>query len=131
MIKKLLFVLVLTLVLLSVPAVATAHSKDGSLTGEYIKNVERWRPLVTKHLKAHKVYSKKNVGLMLNVIRHESLGDPKAKNGDHRGLVQQTSGWGPVARRIDPDRAIHMMVHSYVKGGIAAWNKHWKATINR
>lgn len=131
MIKKLLTVLVLTLALLSVPAVATAHSKSGTLTGKYIKNVERWRPLVAKHLKSHGVYSKRNEGLMLNVIKHESHGDPKARNGDHRGLLQQTSGWGSVARRLDPDRAIHMMVHSYVKGGIGAWERHWRATLYR
>lgn len=123
----------------ALPQQASAHSKDGTLYGTYNKSVERWRSEVAKQLKAHNVWSKYNEALALNIIKHESGGNPKAKNGTCWGLMQFNSSWSqPHAHnrgswRLNGKLAIHKFVHSIKEDpdNYSAIKQHWAATYKK
>lgn len=142
--------IVLTVMLLAIviaPTVAQAHALNGTLSGRYPAKVEVHRPRVIYWLKRYKVYSPARVGRILNIIRHESGGNPKARNGSHRGLVQFTSSWKhnysrayfkkhgirdyQSDNRMSADWSIRRIVKVYKDGGVRKVKQHWKATYWR
>ena len=126
------------------PSKAVAHSLNGSITGRYNKNVERWRPVVREYLTTYHIYSREREGRILNIIKHESGGAPHARNGRHAGLVQFTPSWkhnytssffksrgfGHYHRdnRISGRWSIWRICKAWKQGGTRNIKKHWAAT---
>ena len=129
------------------PHVALAHSLNGSLTGRYNSSVERWRPVVKKYLTHYHVYSRERENRILNIIKHESGGNPHARNGRHAGLVQFTPCWKHNYSRSYFKRhglkdyhrdnrlsgywSIRRICKVYKVGGTSKVRQHWKATYYR
>ena len=130
--KRVLFVAVCLIVVSAVfPTGAYAHAKDGTLTGTYVAKVERWRPTVAKQLKRYGVYTKEREGRVLNIIRHESGGNPLATNGRCIGLLQFDLNWGPRSVLLNGERSITKLASAWKRGGTSNIKKHWKATYDK
>lgn len=130
-----------------IPTTAHAHALNGSITGRYNAKVERWRPVVKRYLKHYKVYTKEREGRILNIIKHESGGNPSARNGRHRGLVQFTPSWKHnysrkyfrqygiadyhADNRLSGAWSIRRLAKVYKQGGTAKIKQHWRATYGR
>lgn len=109
---------------------------------------KRWRTEVRAQLKAHKVWSKKRENTVVNIIAHESTGNPRAKAGGHLGLLQFNKGWKAnysqkywkkhkIKGKYYKDNrksgywSIHRIAHVYAAGGDRAVARHWKATYRK
>ncbi len=127
------------------PQIASAHALNGTLTGKYNYSVERWRPAVIYYLKKWDVYTKEREGRILNIIKHESGGDPhNSRNYPHVGLVQFKPDWDHnysraffekrnmghyhVDNRKSGRWSIWRIAKVYNKGGVAKIKQHWGAT---
>ena len=129
------------------PTTAHAHALNGTLTGRYTAKVEQNRPRVAYWLKRYKIYTKAREGRILNIILHESGGNPRAVGGRHVGLVQFTPSWKhnysrayfkkhgirdyQSDNRMSADWSIRRIVKVYKDGGVRKVKQHWKATYWR
>lgn len=85
--------------------------------------VDRWRPLVAEHFPADEVET------AMCIIRHESSGDPEAKNrrSSATGLFQILAGlWGDhynVSREqlTDPELNVYLARDIWDQSGWHAW----------
>ena len=111
----------------------------------YPPKVERWRPTVTRVLKAHGVGQQWRIEKTLHIIEGESGGGPRCVTGRHVGLVQFTPSWGfsrAMRRahiRYDHKRigtsdlrycgtcSIHRLAHVWAHSD-AKVRQHWAAT---
>jgi hypothetical protein len=69
------------------------------------------------------------VAAAVRVATRESGRRPKARNGQHLGMMQFNSGWKGGDKRLDGKWSVYRFVRVYRDGGKAAIRRHWKATI--
>lgn len=97
----------------------------------YPASVERWRPKVRQQLKRYDVWSKRAENTMLNIIHHESTGNPKCRYKGHVGLLQFNRSWvrGGHDWRTDAGQSIRRCAKVLKESGWSGWERHWAATI--
>ena len=135
-----LFAVVLAFAVMLFPTATFASSRNS-----YVR--KKWGAEIRSQLKRHKIYSKTRENQIINIIAHESGGNPKARNGSCVGLLQFNSGWkhnysnsyykkhkikgkNPSDDRLSAYWSIHRIVQVYKEGGDRYVARHWAATIN-
>ena len=136
-----LFTVILAFALMVFPASSFAASRESNVR-------KKWGAEIRSQLKRHKIWTQKRENDIINIIAHESGGNPKARNGACVGLLQFDNGWkhnysnsyfkkhkikggNPKDDRLSGYWSIHRIVQVYKDGGDKAVRRHWAATINR
>jgi hypothetical protein len=92
---------------------------NSSNYGSYSKSLDNWKT----HLK--QVVKPKELQSCLEIIRLESNGNPKAKNGSHYGLVQGRSEYLKTATAVQQiDWFVKYLDHRYNGSCIVALRHH-------
>lgn len=138
--KLVLFSVVLAFAVMLFPTASFAASRNA-----YVR--KKWGAEIRRQLTLQKVFSVKREAEIINIIAHESGGNPRARNGSCVGLLQFNSGWrhnytssyykkhrinGRDYRddRLSPYWSIYRIVKVYKEGGDRYVARHWRATIN-
>ncbi len=145
-----LFVAVLLAAFYTASAIGASRA-DGATQSVASVKAERdyWR---TKHATHHKVWSEATVRFMLgracdhygitgsekawvigagtHIAYGESRFNTKARNGQHRGLMQFNGGWkGTEAQKLSGVWSCYRFVRVFDAGGKAKIRQHWRATV--
>ena len=87
--------------------------------GSYSKSLDNWKTYLTKVVKPKELQS------CLEIIRLESNGNPKARNGSHYGLVQGRSEYLKTATPVQQiDWFVKYLDHKYQGSCVIALKHH-------